>query len=210
MDGGGRCGRRRGLRLAVRIVAVQHLQAGVAEDWGLYNGDGNMDMANKLVALMYESWADLDRAVSGLNPDEATERHDGSSSIAWTVGHVTHMLDSWIGVRFQGLPPHPVISDANFRTGGSGEAEEWPMILAGVKEVREAASRFFDTQEPDLDRKIPYDGSIKYLRPVGLSLRYAIMRIAAHHFVHVGEIVTIRSGKDHVMEDFPEWGRTLV
>ena len=95
---------------------MQHVQAGVALDWSLYNGDGDMDMADKLVALMYESWADLDRAVTGLNPDEATDRHGGSSGIAWTVGHVTHMLDSWIGVRFQGLPPHPVISDANFRT----------------------------------------------------------------------------------------------
>ena len=167
-------------------------------------------MPDKVVALMYESWADLDRAVSGLTPDEATVYHNDGSSIAWTVGHVTHMLDSWIVVRFQDLPPHPVISNPMFRAGGSGEAKDWPMILAGVKEVREAASRFLDRQEPDLDRMIPYDGSLQFLRPLGLSLRYAVMRIAAHHFVHVGEIVTIRSRLGHAIEDFPEWGRALV
>ena len=174
------------------------------------SSQGRRSTPNKLIALMYESWADLDRAVSGLTPDEATACHDDGSSIAWTVGHVTHMLDSWIVVRFQGLPPHPVISHPMFRAGGSGEAKDWPMILAGVKEVREAARRFLDRQEPDLDRMIPYDGSIKFLRPVGLSLRYAVMRIAAHHFVHVGEVVTIRSRLGHAIEDFPEWGQALV
>ena len=168
-------------------------------------------MPEKLVALMYESWADVDRAVSGLTPEDATARHAGGSSIAWTLGHVTHMLDSWIVVRFQGLPPHPVISHPMFRTGGSGEAEDWSMILAGAKEVREASREFLDSgQRPDLDLLIPYDGSINYLRPVGLSLRYAKMRIAAHHFVHVGEVVTVRSRLGHEIGDFPEWGQTLV
>jgi len=80
-----------------------------------------------------------------------------------------------------------------------------------VKEVREVVRGFLDPrQEPDLEHIIPYGGSIKYLHPVGLSLRYAIMRIAAHHFVHMGEIVTIRSRLGHPIEDFPEWGQALV
>ncbi|MEX0786061.1 MAG: DinB family protein [Dehalococcoidia bacterium] len=165
-------------------------------------------MRDKLALLMYQSWADLDTAADGIASGDATHRHDGGSSIAWTTGHVTNMVDSWLNVRFQALSPHPLISDTDFRTGGGGEATDWPLILAGVKEVREAARRFLDA-EPDLDSVVPYDGSIAYLRPVGLSLRYALMRIAAHHFVHVGEIVTIRSHLGH-MVDFPEWGRTLV
>jgi hypothetical protein len=168
-------------------------------------------MPEKLVLLMYQSWADLDRAVDGLTPEEAMARYDGGSSIAWTVGHVTHMVDSWINVRFQGLLPHPVISHPMFRTGGSGEAKDWPIILAGVREVREAARRFLESQPgPDLDDVIPYDGSIKFLRLIGLSLRYALMRIAAHHFIHVGEITTIRSRLGHAMGDGEEWGRALV
>jgi uncharacterized damage-inducible protein DinB len=166
-------------------------------------------MTDKVVALMYQSWDDLDHAVAGLTAEEATARHDGGSSIAWTLGHVTHMVDSWLVVNFQGLPPHPVINDTAFARGGGGEANDWPAILAGVKEVRDAARRFLD-QEPDLDRLIPYHGSIQYLHPVGLSLRYALMRIAAHHFVHAGEIVTIRSRMGQPVPDVPDWGRTLV
>src|SRR5439155_17396772 len=95
--------------------------------------------------------------------------------------------------QMQGLPSHPVISDPMIRTGGGGDAHNWPAILAGMSEVREASKRFLDSKpEPDLDRTIPYDGAIDYLHPIGLSLRYALMRVAAHHFVHVGEIVTIR------------------
>jgi len=168
-------------------------------------------MPDKLVALMYQSWDDLDHAIHGLTHEQATIRHDGSSSIAWTVGHVTNMVDSWLNARFQSLPLHPVISDTMFRTGGSGKANEWPLILAGVREVRATSRRFLDSKpEPDLDHLIPYDGSIPYLRPIGLSLRYALMRIAAHHFVHVGEILTVRSRMGHTIDDTLDWGRSLL
>jgi hypothetical protein len=77
--------------------------------------------------------------------------------------------------------------------------------------VRDASRKFLDADVTlDLDRVIPYDGSIEDLRPVGLTLRYALMRISAHHFVHVGEVVTIRSQLGHKVGDFPDWGRDLV
>jgi len=121
------------------------------------------------------------------------------------------MIDSWINTRFVGIPPHPVISGPAFRSGGSGEADDWPAVQAAVREVRDASRRFLDADPaPDLDRMIPYDGSIEDLRPVGLSLRYAIMRISAHHFVHVGEIVTIRLRLGHTVGEFPDWGLDLV
>ena len=62
----------------------------------------------------------------------------------------------------------------------------------------------------DLDRVIPYNGSIPFLRSVGLSLGYALMRIAAHHFMHAGEMVTIRSRLGHALDEEPDWGRSLI
>jgi uncharacterized damage-inducible protein DinB len=166
---------------------------------------------DKLILLMYRAWADIDRAVDGLSAQEATARRDGGSSIAWTFGHVAQMVDSWINRKFQGLAPHPVLGQPEFRARGSGNADDWRGIQAAVQEVRDASRRFLDADPaPDLDRMIPYDGSIEDLRPVGLSLRYAIMRISAHHFVHVGEIVTLRSQLGHNLGDFPDWGRDLV
>src|SRR5262249_27755448 len=102
-------------------------------------------MAEKLVALLYQSWADLDRAASGLTPELATARHAGGSSIAWTVAHVTNQVDAWLNVRFQGRPPHPLIGDQAFRVGGSGAAEDWPTILTAVAEVQAAARGFLDS-----------------------------------------------------------------
>jgi len=168
-------------------------------------------MPDKLILLTYQSWADIDQAVDGLTPEQATTRYDSGSSIAWTVGHVTTQVDSWINMRFQGLPPQSVFSRAIFRTGGSGEATDWPGILAGVRDVRAAARRFLDSEPaPDLDRVIPYDGAITYLRSTGLPLRFALMSIAAHHFQHVGEIVTIRSRLGHVDVGVQDWGRALI
>jgi hypothetical protein len=163
-----------------------------------------------LIALLYQSWADLDLAVSGLDAETATVCHDGGSSIGWTVGHVTNMVDAWLNVRFQGLPAHPVVGQPAFRAGGSGAAEDWPGILNGMGEVQAAARSFLDSGRVELEQSIPYDGSIMYLRPVGLSLRYAVMRIAAHHFLHVGEILTTRARLGHTVEDAPNWGASLV
>ena len=166
---------------------------------------------DKLILLMYRSWADIDKAVDGLTAEEATARRDAGSSIAWTAGHVAQMVDSWINTRIQGLSPHPLLSQPMFRSGDSGEADDWLAVEAAVREVRGASRRFLDADPaPDLDRMIPYDGSIEDLRSVGLSLRYALMRISAHHFVHVGEIVTIRLRLGHTVGEFPDWGLDLV
>jgi hypothetical protein len=168
-------------------------------------------MPDKLILFLYQSWADLDRVTEGLTPEQATTRYDGGSAIAWTVGHLTTQIDSWLNMRFQGLPPHPAFNRSIFRTGGSGEAMDWPGIVAGMREVRANARRFLDAEPgPDHNRLIPYDGGITWLHATGLSLRFALMSIAAHHFEHLGEIVTIRSRLGHVLTDAPEWGRDLL
>jgi hypothetical protein len=109
-------------------------------------------MADKLILLLYQAWADVDRAIDGLTSEQATARYDGGSSIAWTVGHATTQVGSWLNRRFRGLPPHPVFNRATFRTGGSGEAKGRSGILAGVQDVRVAARRFLGAEPgPDLD-----------------------------------------------------------
>lgn len=168
-------------------------------------------MSNELILLMYESWDQLDRSMDGLTAEEITARHEVGSSIAWTVAHVTTMVDSWINVRFQGSPSDPVVSREDFRIGGSGAAEDWPSISHAVNEVRETARGFLDSlPESGLDQVVPYDGSLAFLRRSGLRLGYAVMRITAHHFMHAGEIETIRSHIRREVEDFPDWGRSLL
>ena len=166
---------------------------------------------DKLIPLMYRAWADIDRAVAGLSAEDATAQREGGSSITWTYGHVAQQVDSWISRKFGGLAPHSVLGQPEFRARGSGSADDWRGIQVAVQEVRDAARKFLDAEPaPDLDRVIQYDGSIEDLRAVGLTLRYALMRISAHHFVHVGEIVTIRSQLGHDVGDFPDWGSDLV
>jgi hypothetical protein len=170
-------------------------------------------MPARLVLFLYESWRLLDGAVNGLSREEATAREGTNSSIAWTVGHVTNMLDGWVNMRFQGLTPHPFISLPNFRTGGDGNERDWLKVLASVKEVRAAAREYLDClQDSDLDRVIPYDGGIDFLRTRGLSLRYALERTSAHHYLHFGEIMTIRSQMGHAVNTLfgSDWGRALA
>ena len=118
-------------------------------------------MPHALALLLYESWNLLDEATEGLTVEEATTRHDGGSSIAWTIGHVTTMVDSWINVNFQGLSPHPIIGGRQFHVGGTGEWGDWAGILATTDEVRRQARLYLDS-EPPVDQVIPYNGSIQF------------------------------------------------
>ena len=168
-------------------------------------------MPDRLSLFIYESWKNLDVSVSGLTREEATARHFGGSSVAWTIGHVTTMVDSWLNTNFQGLPPHPFLAGDRFRNGGTGECEDWEGVLAATDEVRGRARLYLDS-DPPIDHVVPYRGSIEFLRETGLRLSYALLRISSHHFIHAGEIVTIRSWLGHDTDSLsaPDWGRPLA
>jgi NADH dehydrogenase FAD-containing subunit len=88
--------------------------------------------------------------------------------------------------------------------GGSGTADDWAAIQAGVREVRDAARAYLEgLDESDLDVVIPYAGSFAHLRDTGLGLRYALMRTCAHHYFHIGEIATERSRLGQRVGDYP-------
>ena len=159
---------------------------------------------SKLVGLLFDSWTDMDRVVNGLTPEDAIESFDGGSSFAWTSAHVANAVDAWVNVRFQDRQPHPLIGQQHFRFGGTGRADDWVSIQAGVRDVREAARTYLQNlDDRDLERTIPYDGSVEHVRKAGLILRYAIMRAISHHYFHIGEISTKRDRLGHDVGDYP-------
>ena len=159
---------------------------------------------SKLVGLVFEGWNDLDRVLEGVSTEEAISQLDGGSSFAWTLAHVMGMVDRWVNVRFQKLSPHPVLSEERFRAGGSGSASEWRDVQEAAREVRETARAFLETlDDADLDVMVPYDGSVAMLRETGLSLKYALCRIAAHQYFHLGEMAAKRSSRGAQVGDYP-------
>src|SRR5207245_11040847 len=98
-------------------------------------------------------------ALSGLDPQRATENIAGGSSFAWTAAHVANQVDAWVNVRFQNRPPHPLIGQTRFRVGGAGTADDWQPIQIAVSEVRDAARSYLrEMADRDLDLVIPYEG----------------------------------------------------
>lgn len=159
---------------------------------------------NALVGFLFDAWDDFDRVVGDVLPEDAIQPIENGSSFAWTLAHVTHTMDGWLNVRFQHVAAHPVIGHPQFRMGGTGKADDWLAIQAGVSEVCECVRRYLQHRsDTDLDLTIPYDGSIASLRQRGISLRYAIMRNTAHHFVHIGEIETKRNRLGQQIGVFP-------
>ena len=155
-------------------------------------------VGSALVGALFDAWDELDLVVSGLSDKAMVEPWFGGSAFGWTRGHVANSVDAWLNVRFQHLPPHPIIGDAHFRFGGDGRISDWPMVRQGVAATYEQTRRFLaPLADPDLDLVIPYDGHIAELRTTGLSLRHAATMNLIHCHYHIGEIATKRAQLGH-------------
>ena len=161
-------------------------------------------MAIALASLVLEAWRDLDRATANLSAEDAERRVGTASPISWSVAHCTHMVDSWLNVNFQGAEPHAFLNGDTFRKGAAGGPLAWDAVQSAVGEVREAASGYLEScREDHLAERMPYTGSIVALRETGFSPRYALIRIAAHHYLHIGEIAMARAALGHDVGDYP-------
>jgi hypothetical protein len=160
---------------------------------------------NPLVGLVIEGWDELDRVLDGLNATDATRQVDAGSSFAWTLGHVTNQLDSWVNVRLQHVAPHPVFEEARWRFGGTGVADNWDEVRAAAVEVRDTARGYLEgLDDAALAMQSPYAGSLPELSGRQVSVRYTLQRIAAHVYFHIGEIAAVRSRRlGHSVGDYP-------
>ncbi len=131
-----------------------------------------------------------------------------ASPISWTVAHPAENVDRLINDLFLGKERNAFLKGGSFRVGAAGEPAEWEAVLRETLNVREACRSFLEgLSEGDLERRVPYDGSLAIRaaaeRAGGLSLRYALARLALHHYYHIGEIVSARRAAGHQVEDFP-------
>ncbi len=147
-----------------------------------------------LVGLVFEAWNDLDRGLAGVDAPAATRQVDGGSSFAWTLAHVSNQVDTWLNVRFFGQVPHALLSQGRWRVGGTGAAEDWEVIQQAATDVRATARRALgQLRDSDLDRAVPYVGTMAALQGRMVTLHYALARVTAHHYFHLGEIAAVRS-----------------
>lgn len=159
---------------------------------------------SRIAGLILGAWEDLDRALAGLSPEEAVARPDGGSSFAWTAAHLANQLDIWINVRIRGAAPHPYISRDEFRFGGSGAAEDWEAVRRGVAEVRAGVRPSLEgLTDADVEQRWPYTGTMATLQGREIPLAYYLLRIAAHHYFHIGEIASKRDRLGHQVGDYP-------
>ena len=163
---------------------------------------------SKLVGLLFEAWSDMDRVVDGLDPGEAVQQIYGGSSYAWTYAHMGNSTDAWINVRMRNLAPHQLLGQEHFRFGGTGQAEEWQAIREGVREVRSTARTYLEGMEDDdlggaFLQDTSFGGRLAPLSQHNVSLRYAILRLCAHHYYHIGEIGTKRDLRGQRVGDYP-------
>ena len=162
-------------------------------------------MPTALAGMVVEAWNDLDRATAGLSSEDAERRVGTASPISWSVAHLAEHLDANVNARFQQQDRHPFFGQETFRFGAAGDAADWSRVQLAVQEVRQAAGPFLKgLAEADLSRTVPYDGAIAVARKAGeMSLEYALIRVALHHYFHIGEIAAVRNSLGHQVGDYP-------
>jgi hypothetical protein len=158
-----------------------------------------------VVGLVFEAWGEVDRVLDGLDTSTATRQIDGGSAFAWTLGHLTNQLDTWINVRLAHLPPNRVLDRSELRFGGTGAADNWDEIRRAVADVRRGARDFLEPlDDAALSAETSYAGSLAELAGRNVSMRYVLLRIAAHHYFHIGDIASVRSRRlGHDVGDYP-------
>ena len=160
-------------------------------------------------AIVLDAWSDLDRALDGLSAADAERRLDGASPISWTVAHLAENVDRLINDLFLGRERNAFLKEGAFRFGAAGDPAGWEAVLREARGVREGCRLFLERlSDGDLDRRVPYDGSNVAMRALaerggGVSLSYALIRVALHHYYHIGEIVSARRAAGHQVGDFP-------
>jgi DinB superfamily len=151
-------------------------------------------VVSPIAGLIVDGWAELDRVLDGLSYEDATRQVDGGSSFAWTLGHMTNQLDTWVNVRLQYLPPHPVFTAPGWRMGGTGAADNWDEVRQAAIDVRTSARPYLEAlTDTDLAVEMLYAGTLPGLVGKNVSVRYTLLRIAAHTFFHIGDIASVRS-----------------
>src|SRR5437870_434369 len=135
-----------------------------------------------LVGLVFEAWDDFDRVLDGLSAEDAGLQPNGQSSAAWALGHVTEHLDRWVNHALQGRDRHPFLGVDRFRMGSEGAADDRQAMRVATQEVRDAARPYLESITSErLDDRHEFAGAVtKALGP--LTLRYALIRIGAHHY----------------------------
>lgn len=155
---------------------------------------------SKLVALLYGAWDDADRAYAGLSDADALKRHEGGSTFAWTLAHITRAIDDWCNVMLQGGEPNGTLEGERLKGLPVGDAHDFTAIKRGVAEVRSKAKAYLDNvTDADLERTIvPPRGRWQETK-----LRYNVYRAIAHTYFHVGEVAAKRDRLGHKVGDYP-------
>ncbi len=156
-----------------------------------------------IIGAVFDAWDDLDRVTAGMSAAEATAGEHGSS-YAWTVAHLANQVDGWVNVRFAGADPDPLVGLERYRFGGDGRADSWAELHEAADRVHRVAASFLGAlAAPDLERSIPYAGSLPELAGRRVSLRYTLLRMLVHHYFHIGEIASKRSAAGTAVGDYP-------
>ncbi len=157
-------------------------------------------LKSKLVALLYAAWDDADRVYAGLSDADALKRHEGGSTFAWTLAHITRGIDGWCNVTLQGGKPNEAMEAERLRNMPVGDAHDFAAIKRGAGEVRSKAKAYLDNvTDADLERVIiPAQGQRQEAK-----LRYFVYRAIAHTYFHIGEVAAKRDRLGHKVGDYP-------
>lgn len=145
-----------------------------------------------MASLVIDGLDDLERALEGLNAEDAGRTVAKVGSAGWTAGHIGQHIDSWVNVALGGDPRNQYLSGTDFNFGSTGTAEDWIAIRLALTDVFRRARTILATVDPaDVDKGVLYEGGALGLRGHSPTGHYKLGRLLAHIYYHIGDITAI-------------------
>jgi uncharacterized damage-inducible protein DinB len=155
-------------------------------------------MTHPLVEQLRFTRGELQRALSGVNDEEARRRFLPMNCISWIVGHLAWQEQRY-WLRFaQGTKLRPEL-DADFAYGRPASAPPLEQVLQAWREVTAASDPWLDgVATPTWTEPFTVPGW-------GITTTYGslMLRVIYHYYYHIGEIMAIRQLLGHT--DLPEF-----
>lgn len=149
-----------------------------------------MDSVLPLVSLVLETRNEFFRALSGLSEEVGAKKLPGLNTIAWTAGHVARGEDHWFNVMAQGQAPDAWLSE-NYAANAPTSSPSLKDVVAALKRVNERSQGFLRGLTPPDLKRVPATRSGRTFQDEDLEA--LLQRCLMHRWLHIGEIVAMRS-----------------
>jgi uncharacterized damage-inducible protein DinB len=151
-----------------------------------------MPAPHPLVLQLRFTRSEFQRAIRGLQDEDARRRIEPMNAISWNVGHLAWQEQRYFLTMGQGRTPHPDI-EKRFESGGPASTPPLREVVDAWRAITAEADPWLDTLTTEMLQEHP----IRQGKPLARIFGNLLQRTIYHYWYHTGENMAIRQQLGH-------------